>query len=842
MEKSDFLIIAEDFIKNFDDKNISISIIAVLGRGGSLLLQSFFDSHDQILMIPTILPIYQNWSNKHDNELNYEETVNSFFNSNIFKTNWFIDKLGKDRNYNFDLKLDLLEKKTLEIFNLVPFSRKNFILSLHLAYSYIFNINISKIKSIVLHEHYFGSFSAFERIKSDSLFSYTNHILSNQSNLFEKVKSDFKNVIFLLSIRNPYDSFLSFMKLMKNDSHIIKSDRFWTHIQYIFLLFRDIKELIFDKQVLNTNEFMFIEFEKLHSNTKELMIIISNLIGIDYKNSLLESTIQNQIWWGNSPTLLINGATKERDIYKWKKELTKEEIDLLSFSFETLLEVFNYEFVSQSKKSFEEVYFFPQKEFEGFILNLFLYSNTSKIEELYDVNSYLWIEMYPFARKNLFSFIKKDKLFLDLNNDINYKGIDFCIQYKFNSNSILSNGYLICFQPWLYTSITLEQIKYLNTLVDQIWVPSEFIKNNYIDSGVIPSKIKVINYGIDAESSSEKIKEINDEYLCSDSFKFIYQGNLRDVEVLDNIILSLRDVFNNNEDILLILLDSEYLDNYMKKDYKPFEEINKEFFKIRRNENIKFKVYFDYKNISNLNEIYKKADCFIYPYNKESIGISILRAANNEIPIITTGDGVSLEILDNDTSYLINAKFEESNINSFNNIGLVYNHQDLKIDREHLKNLIKEVYFNRLDSKNKAKKAKESVLKKYNWSNTMLQIDNAINELKIKPILRYNLNKIIDELELDANKSFEQKDYFKAKNIYYELSKYNSSNIDYLYKLAICYFQLGEYENSLENFIEVLENKLPDFELLNFISINLFNIGDYENSKLYKEKALELFS
>jgi hypothetical protein len=45
-------------------------------------------------------------------------------------------------------------------------------------------------------------------------------------------------------------AFFSFMNLVNNESDIIKPDRFWTHIKYLLISYRDLKELIFEKKIV----------------------------------------------------------------------------------------------------------------------------------------------------------------------------------------------------------------------------------------------------------------------------------------------------------------------------------------------------------------------------------------------------------------------------------------------------------------------------------------------------------------------------------------------------------------------------------------------------------------
>jgi tetratricopeptide (TPR) repeat protein len=842
MDQNSFLLFSKDFIENFDDKNIDVCFLTAIGRSGSLLIQSLFDSHEQILMIPTIIPMYQTWNSFYIQNNNHEKALEKFFNSTILKFDWFEDRLGYNKDDKIDFKLEELTTLTLNIFNSVSYSRKNFILSLHLAYGKIFNVDFSKIKVIFLHEHYLDGFNINQVSEKFSLSDYSNYIFKNNSNLIQNVKEDFLNFKFIFSIRNPYDSFFSFMNLVNNESDIIKPDRFWTHIKYLLISYRDLKELIFEKKLLKDNEYVLIDFQQLHSDTFNIMKKTSDFLDIDYSESILESTIQGKIWWGNAPQKLSLGTIKERNFIEWKTKLSKDYINLLSFSFKTINSYFGYEseFLSSNNVDFEKLYFWSDSEIKGFILNLILYLNTNSVSELYDFKSSIWIEIYPLLRKKLFSFLNPQENISSFNNDIKINGVDICIQYKFNKDAIVSNGYLVCLQSWPYTSITLDHLEYLNKVVDQVWVMSETIKNNYIDSGVIKDKIKVLNYPIDVENTNIRLPAL-DSFLLEKSFKFLFQGDLNDLDSLEFIIDVLNNSFVNESNISLVLLNSEYLDPYMKKSYvfnqSLLSKINK--LLLNLNSNINVKVYLDYKNIAYLDKLYSACDCFIYPYSKESSGIPILRALKNELPVIAPNIGIALEIFQDKNPFLVESYFEDSYISNINSIELITNHKRIVTDKKLFENRLKNVFFNIFEAKKKSKDLKKELLSKYKMNNLMMNIESFVSELKDKPILRFDIDNIIKNLNAESLLYFNLQNYEKSKELYEKLVKLDHKNIDYLNNLAICYLKLKEYDNSLNYFLKVLEISVPDFEILNNIAENLYHLEDYENADFYKNKSLE---
>ena len=47
--------------KDFDEKKINMVFLFVIGRSGSLLLQSLLDNHEEVIMLPSYFPVYYEW-------------------------------------------------------------------------------------------------------------------------------------------------------------------------------------------------------------------------------------------------------------------------------------------------------------------------------------------------------------------------------------------------------------------------------------------------------------------------------------------------------------------------------------------------------------------------------------------------------------------------------------------------------------------------------------------------------------------------------------------------------------------------------------------------------------
>jgi hypothetical protein len=94
-------------------------------------------------------------------------------------------------------------------------------------------------------------------------------------------------------------------------------------------------------------------------------------------------------------------------------------------------------------------------------------------------------------------------------------------------------------------------------------------------------------------------------------------------------------------------------------------------------------------------------------------------------------------------------------------------------------------------------------------------------------------NSAIDS-STQAEAFYFKEDYLKAKNIYTELHKKEPTNIDYVVRLAISYFNNGDYENA-KSYINLLENLRSNFQ---FGSVD-YGLAQYYNSVGDKNKAMD---
>ena len=182
----------------------------------------------------------------------------------------------------------------------------------------------------------------------------------------------------------------------------------------------------------------------------------------------------------------------------------------------------------------------------------------------------------------------------------------------------------------LESSLPEKMVKQCNDdRVWQIWVPSEFVKKNAVDSGVVERKIKVVPHGYDPSIfKAGKGKEIITPY----DFLFIggYTGR-GDRKGADRLVQAFTEEFKEGESSLYLKINTVYGEC-------PVGDLA-----IRSDITVDLNQYTD----SEMVDVYRKGRYYVCPSAAEGFDMSCLQALACGMPVISscTGQGDYLNCL-----------------------------------------------------------------------------------------------------------------------------------------------------------------------------------------------------
>ena len=406
--------------------NLNVILITPHGRSGSVFLQSLLDGHKEIIGFPIIYDWYD-FTMKNIYNLTNEDIIDQFLikNKKILssKNNSFFD-LGKAKHHLDEKKFNIDTKVFKECFieitkNITIISEKSLFEWIHLSLASYMKYDIKKIKYILVHIHEYTN-----------VFTQTN---SNKTR-FEFIVKHYPDFKLLATIRDPREDFNSWKKIMIQRSNEFTVFETFKYIYHIKKTYQSL--LLFIKNNIKKDNFLLIDLNRFHIKQKNALLIICELLIINFDDCLLKSTFFNIPWEGNSSdNKIMSTFDKKKAIYKWDNELSYKE--------KIILNTFHYS-----------------------IINLFKYSNDNKYyKKIYSIIVLLKIFKFSLEKKDII-IIENIKVKDDINNK-NYKFLPLSFSKRIIYFLILKSRYI-------------KRIKMLQTILKDIDNETSFNSKNII--------------------------------------------------------------------------------------------------------------------------------------------------------------------------------------------------------------------------------------------------------------------------------------------------------------------------------------------------------------------------
>ncbi len=349
-------------------KNINLLVTHPYGRAGSLFIHSLFDSHPNILTLPRCGILYSLLP-ETITEFNLENQITIFIDRypGIFDSSkdYFADVSGIATgkfgiNGDEELYVDIFTFKealgdmaSKELVVNKKISRKDFFVLIHIAYGLsIRSFDPSQIKYIFYHPH--------------------------SETEWELLSRDFPDFYFIAMTRDPRQDWASCKKIFA-----LRMGRNASAIPPLNLVFRarffseKCMSLVKLIEKLKADHVRIVDLEQFHALNKSAINHLCDWLGIDFDESLMQSTFNGQRWYGNAANLLKSSTfnpTMSRDA--WRAELSALEIDVLNILLPGSISYLHYDtdFREHSNSSIEMARNYLKYDSNFFLLiHCFLY-------------------------------------------------------------------------------------------------------------------------------------------------------------------------------------------------------------------------------------------------------------------------------------------------------------------------------------------------------------------------------------------------------------------------------------------------------------------------------------
>lgn len=629
-------------------------------------------------------------------------------------------------------------------------------------------------------------------IGKSNIFSQIEPLLDLNNNLDKKIELS-KNQIKL------YSKSLNEIYSYNNTANIIQGfikdleDNKSKRNYYIFNETKEnlsyqkkLKKLI--EQIPNKHNYIISDQDNFYEIEEKLKLVLNDkyegLILIQkseiYPNSNFNKKVfLEQIGINKSELRLV------REMYFGSSELKLSERELILF-------------VIQKKDDFVNNKIFVMWEgYQLFHISLAVINRELELKMIDNDNYEISIFSHDYYNEIGSEYINYNKLEYCINKPL-LKKADFHIRHVYPTGLIPPNeGKYILIFPWEAGNIPKQLVEHINNEVDELWCPSQYIRQLHIISGVFKRKIHVVPNGIDLNIFKPRSEKYH--LKTQKKFKFLFVGGLLFRKGLDILLEAYLNEFSKNDDVTLIIKGVGKRTYY---NHKKIDSLLKEI-------DNKAEIILIDKNLDSneLSLLYNTCDVYVHPYRAEGFGMPIFESMACGTPTIITRYGAGLEYCNDENSFLIDYNYKE-NLDEYTFI------------EPSLKDLQEKMRF-AYDNKNiiieKSKKAINDV-KKLSWDNVFSNVDQRLNELKFLLTYRHNKDFYINLLK---NKLDNFNDNIDILN---EL-KILCSDIDFKEIMADEKYNKSQYKDSLDIYTELF-NITRDKKYLEKI-INLLDIlGD----------------
>lgn len=242
---------------------------------------------------------------------------------------------------------------------------------------------------------------------------------------------------------------------------------------------------------------------------------------------------------------------------------------------------------------------------------------------------------------------------LETIRDLPLDRVDITIRHQWPPDfTPLSSGKLVLIQPWEFGSLPKEWIPHFTLTVDEVWVPSNYVRECYISSGVPKERVQVVPNGVDTTLLTPDALPL--QLKTTKRFRFLFVGGTIHRKGIDLLLGAYFRTFTAADDVCLVIKDMGGASVY---EGQTAGELIERFQQDPRAPEIE---YLDRTlTPAEMAGLYTACHCLVHPYRGEGFGLPIAEAMACGLAPIVTGYGAALDFCNQNNAWLIPASVEK---------------------------------------------------------------------------------------------------------------------------------------------------------------------------------------
>ena len=311
-----------------------------------------------------------------------------------------------------------------------------------------------------------------------------------------------------------------------------------------------------------------------------------------------------------------------------------------------------------------------------------------------------------------------------------YPPVDVHVRHQWPPNwTPPAEGHFVVIQPWEYGSLPVEWVQRVNDLADEVWAPSTFVRDLYVQSGVDANRVQVIPNGVDTALFTPDTPPL--PIHSRKQFRFLFVGGTIARKGIDLLLKAYTQSFSADDDVALVVKDMGTGGIYQG------QGLGDHIRQIRQNPRAPEIVYFDQDlSARDIAALYTACHCLVHPYRGEGFALPVLEAMSCGLPVIVTAGGATDDFIDDAVGYRISAKkqaFGNREISGMKTVGDLWM---LEPDSQMLTDTLAHVFRHREEAQEKGRNGRRRAEAAWTWQHAAQRVLDRINHLRQAPVFR----------------------------------------------------------------------------------------------------------